>query len=121
MHKRGKVEPNPLLGLFEAEVGGKAVVVEYEADSALRDFEQVPLMEEGGIEGFIRREVLPHVPDAWVDESYTRIGYEISFTRYFYQPEPLRPLEAIRADILALEQETDGLLAEIMGMGEGSG
>ena len=68
-------------------------------------------MEPGGIEAFIRREVLPHAPDAWIDEAKTQIGYEISFTRYFYKPQPLRPLDAIRADILALEtrdQRADG-------------
>jgi type I restriction enzyme M protein len=95
-------------------VDGKPCVVEYEPDSELRDTEQVPLLEDGGVEAFIRREVLPHAPDSWVDESATRIGYEISFTRYFYKPQPLRPLEAIRADILALEKETKGLLAEII-------
>ncbi len=91
--------------------------VEYESDSELRDTEQIPLLEEGGIEAFIQREVLPHVPDAWIDESATRIGYEISFTRYFYKPKPLRSLEEIKADILALEKETEGLLDQIFGIG----
>ncbi len=72
-------------------------------------------MEEGGIEAFFRREVLPHVSDAWTDESATRIGYEISFTRYFYKPQPMRTLEEIRSDIEALEKETEGLLGEIIG------
>jgi type I restriction enzyme M protein len=67
-------------------------------------------MEPGGIEAFIRREVLPHAPDAWIDESKTAIGYEISFTRYFYKPQPLRSLEDIRADILAVEKQAEGLL-----------
>jgi type I restriction enzyme M protein len=115
VHKLGKVEPDPLRGFFDATVDGKPCVVEYEPDSELRDTEQVPLLEDGGVEAFIRREVLPHAPDAWIDESATRIGYEISFTRYFYKPQPLRPLEAIRADILAVEQETKGLLSEIIG------
>jgi type I restriction enzyme M protein len=90
-------------------------VVEYEPDSELRDTEQVPLLEPGGIEAFIRREVLPHAPDAWIDEASIKTGYEISFTRYFYKPQPLRTLEEIRADILALEKETEGLLFEIIG------
>jgi type I restriction enzyme M protein len=64
---------------------------------------------------FIRRDVLPHAPDAWIDETKTAIGYEISFTRYFYKPQPLRTVEAIRADILALEKETEGLMADIIG------
>jgi hypothetical protein len=59
--------------------------------------------------------VLPHAPDAWIDEASLKTGYEISFTRYFYKPQPLRSLEEIRADILALEKETEGLLGEIIG------
>jgi len=112
--KPGKVQPDPLHGLVEATIGGKKCVVEYEPDPDLRDTEQVPLLEEGGVEAFIRREVLPYAPDAWIDESSTKTGYEISFTRYFYQPQPLRTLEEIRADIKALEKETEGLLKEVL-------
>lgn len=115
IHKPGKVAADPLRGLFPATIDGKRCVVEYEPDSDLRDTETVPLQEPGGIEAFIRREVLPHAPDAWIDEAKTTIGYEVSFTRYFYKPQPLRPLDAIRADILALERETDGLMADIIG------
>ena len=115
VHKQGKIEANPLRGLFPLTIEGKRCVVEYEPDGDLRDTETIPLKEPGGIEAFIRREVLPHAPDAWVDEAKTAIGYEISFTRYFYKPQPLRPLEAIRADILALERETEGLMADIIG------
>ena len=64
-------------------------VVEYEPDSDLRDTEQVPLLEEGGVEAFIAREVLPYAPDAWFDPASIKIGYEISFTRHFYKPPPL--------------------------------
>jgi type I restriction enzyme M protein len=113
IYKPGKTQPDPLRGLFEAEINGKTSVVEYEPDSELRDFEQIPLLEEGGIEAFIRREVLPYTPDAWLVESDTKIGYEVSFTRHFYQPPQLRTLAQISADILALEQETEGLLNEI--------
>ena len=67
------------------------------------------------MEGFLRREVLPYAPDAWYVPGKVKTGNEISFTRHFYKPQPLRPLEEIRADILALERETEGLLAEIMG------
>lgn len=115
IHKPGKAAVDQLHGLYEATVDGKKCVVEYEPDSDLRDTEQVPLLEEGGIEAFIRREVLPYTPDAWIDESATKIGYEISFTRYFYKPQPLRTLDEIRADILALEKETEGLVDEIIG------
>lgn len=114
IHKVGKVNADPLHGFFEAVVNGKNCVVEFEPDSDLRDTEQVPLLEGGGIEAFIRREVLPFTPDAWVDEAATKIGYEISFTRHFYKPQPLRALEEIRADILALEKATEGLLGEIV-------
>ena len=110
------VEANPLRGLFSAAIKGKPkpAVVEYEPDTDLRDTEQIPLLEEGGIEAFLRREVLPYAPDAWYTPDSVKVGYEISFTRHFYKPQPLRPLEEIRADILALEQETEGLLAEII-------
>ena len=116
LHKSAKLEPDPLRGLVETIVDtGKPAVVEYEPDSELRDTEQVPLLEDGGIEAFLRREVLPHVPDAWYDPDSVKVGYEISFTRYFYKPQELRTLEEIRADILALERETEGLLGEIVG------
>jgi type I restriction enzyme M protein len=114
VHKPGKTEANPLYGRFAIELEGKPCVVEYETDSNLRDTEQVPLLEAGGIEAFFQREVLPYVPDAWIDAEKTQIGYEISFTRHFYKPTPLRTLEEIRADILALEQETEGLLEDIV-------
>jgi type I restriction enzyme M protein len=114
-YKLGKLAPDPFHGRYPATIGGKDHIVEYEPDSELRDTEQIPLQEPGGIEAFIRREVLPHAADAWVDDSKTEVGYEISFNRYFYKPQPLRPLDAIRADILALEKETEGLLARIVG------
>ncbi|KUL01427.1 MAG: Type I restriction-modification system specificity subunit, partial [Methanomicrobiales archaeon 53_19] len=69
------------------------------------------------IEAFLCREVLPHAPDAWFDESSVKIGYEISFNRYFYKPQPMRTLEEIRADILAVRKESEGLLDEIVGGG----
>ena len=75
----------------------------------------VKWLDEGRIEGFLRREVLPYASDAWYDPASVRTGYEVSFTRYFYKPQPLRSLAEIRADILALEQETEGLLGEIIG------
>ena len=115
IHKLGRMEPDPIRGLVESAVKGKRRVVEYESDTELRDTEQVPLLEEGGIEAFLRREVLPYAPDAWYDPAGVKTGYEISFTRYFYKPQPMRSLEEIRADILALEKETAGLLGEIVG------
>ena len=109
VHKPSKTKAAPLHGLYEATVDGKPAVVQYEPDSGLRDTEQVPLLEDGGIEAFIRREVLPYTPDAWIKEE-AKVGYEVSFTRHFYKPRPLRTLEEISADILAIEQEAEGLL-----------
>lgn len=86
--------------------------IEFEADSELRDTENVPLKDD--IQAYFKREVLPFVPDAWIDHSKTVKGYEINFNRYFYKPKELRTLEQIRADILALEQETDGILNKII-------
>lgn len=88
--------------------------VEYESDTDLRDTEQIPLLEKGGIKAFFEREVLPYVPDAWIDESKTTIGYEIPFTRYFYKYEPLRDTKEIVDEILKLEKETEGLLKKIL-------
>jgi type I restriction enzyme M protein len=117
MHKPGKAKADPLHGLHEAIVDGKPAIVEYEPDPDLRDTEQIPLMEDGGIEAFIRREVLPYTPDAWIKEDSARIGYEISFTRHFYKPKPLRTLEEISADILAIEKEAEGLLDGLLKVG----
>lgn len=112
---RKATAPDPLHGLYDAKIDGIHCVVEYETDTDLRDSEQVSLLEEGGIAAFIRREVLPYAPDAWIDDSSIKVGYEVSFTRYFYKPPTLRSLEAIRSDILSLEKETEGLLGEITG------
>jgi len=81
-------------------------------DTTLRDSEDVPLKED--IKEYFKREVLPHVLDAWIDESKHKVGYEINFTRYFYEYKPLRSLEEIRADILKLEEETSGAIKQIM-------
>jgi type I restriction enzyme M protein len=83
-----------------------------EPDPDLRDNENVPLKED--IHAYFRREVLPHVPDAWIDEDKTKKGYEIPFTRHFYQYTPLRPLKEIEAEIAALEEEIQGMLGEAM-------
>ena len=115
VHRRGTAA-DPIRGLYE--VGGDAGsrVVEYEPDSELRDTEQIPLQEAGGIEGFLRREVLPYAPDAWFVAKSVKIGYEISFNRYFYKPKPMRTLEEIRSDIVALERDADRLLEEIISL-----
>jgi type I restriction enzyme M protein len=117
VHPKG-TKPDPYLGRFVASFKGGSHVVSYAPDPQLRDSEQVPLLEPAGelrdgVEAFIRREVLPYAPDAWVDDSKTKIGYEISFTKHFFKPVPLRTLDEIRADIRALEAESDNLIAEI--------
>jgi type I restriction enzyme M protein len=114
IHKAG-TEPDPLGGLFKATIGGKPRVVEYVADPALHDTEQISFSEPGGIDAFVKREIWPYAPDAWVHEDGIKIGYEVSFNRYFYVPRPLRSLEAIAADIRALERETGELLSELAG------
>jgi type I restriction enzyme M protein len=114
VHKSAKVPPDTLHGLYEVTLDGKSCVVEYEPDTDLRDTEQVPLLEEGGIDAFIRREVLPYTSDAWIDERKTKSGFEISFTRHFYKPQPLRTLDKIRADILTVEEETEGVLNDLL-------
>jgi type I restriction enzyme M protein len=83
-----------------------------ELDAELRDYENVPLSEN--IEEYFKREVLPHVPDAWMDRSKAKVGYDINFTKEFYKYQPLRSLEEIRKDISELEQQTEGLLKEIL-------
>lgn len=96
-----------LIGEIEKDRNGKQI-----ADSDLRDYENVPLKEE--VEKYFEREVKPHLPDAWIDHSKTKIGYEISFTKYFYKYKPLRSLDDIRKDILALEETTINMIKEII-------
>lgn len=85
-----------------------------EPDKNLKDSEQIPMLYEGGIEGFLEKEIKPYVPDAWIDEKSASIGYELSFTKYFYKPVDLRPVEDIIEDLRTLEKESDGVLAGIM-------
>ena len=85
-----------------------------EPDVDLRDTENIPFTYEGGIDGFIEKEVHPYAPDAYVDEKKAQIGYEISFTKYFYKPVELRDMSEILADLAALDKEADGVLAGIM-------
>jgi type I restriction enzyme M protein len=81
-----------------------------EPDPGLRDSEHVPLKAD--IDEYFRREILPYAPDAWIDESKTKVGYEIPFNRHFYLYEPPRPIEEIEADMRALESEILKLLSE---------
>ena len=100
--------------------------VEYEPDSELRDTENVPLAKSktptasSVIHEYFIREVRPHVDEAWIALDKTVIGYEISFNKYFYQHKPLRSLEEVTAEILALEAETDGLLKQLVSFVSGA-
>jgi type I restriction enzyme M protein len=99
-------------GYFANEQTGQ--FVEYESDAELRDYENIPLKE--AIDGYFLREVRPHVADAWMAIEQSKIGYEISFNKYFYQHQPLRSLADVTADILALESETEGLLKKLVNL-----
>ena len=99
---------------FITEKDATAQPVEGEADVDLRDTENVPYTYDGGIEAFMQHEVLSYAPDAYVDEKKTTIGYEVSFTKYFYKPVELREMSEILASLRALEKEADGVMAEIM-------
>ena len=109
--------------VFVSEIDGDTLY-HYEPDSELRDTENVPMTYLAGVASeasakeaivaYFQKEVLPHVPDAWVDEDKTVIGCEISFNKYFYQHQPLRPLEDVVAEIRQLETETEGLLEQIL-------
>ncbi len=90
----------------------KGEFITYETESDLRDTENIPLKED--IHSYFLREVKPHVQEAWINLDATKIGYEISFNKYFYQHKPLRNIAEVTADILALEKESDGLIAEIL-------
>ena len=100
---------------FITEKDSEAQPIVGEPDPELRDTEIIPFTYKGGIDAFVKNEVLTYTPDAWVDEKKTQIGYELSFTKYFYKPVQMRSMDEIVADLKALETETEGLLKEILG------
>lgn len=100
---------------FITEKDATAQPIEGEADVELRDTEIVPFTYDGGIKAFIENEVRPYAPDAYVDEKKIQIGYEISFTKYFYKPTELRSMQSIVNDLNSLESETTGMLQDILG------
>ena len=115
-HALGKM-PKTLLGKLRkliTVVEPACQPVAGEEDPDLRDTEQVALTYPGGVEVFMQQEVLPYAPDAYIAEDKTKIGYELSFTKYFYQPTVLRSIEDITADIRQIEQDTEGLLERIL-------
>jgi len=99
-------------GYFPTKIKGEYLI--YETESDLRDTENVPLKEK--IYDYFLREVQPHVTEAWINLDATKIGYEISFNKYFYRHKPLRSIEAVSTDILKLEEESDGLIREILNL-----
>ncbi|QRQ59806.1 type I restriction-modification system subunit M [Sphingobacterium multivorum] len=103
-------EQLPLFGYYATAKAGEYTV--YETESDLRDSEQIPLDES--IISYFEREVLPHVEEAWINLDSVKIGYEISFNKYFYKHTPLRSIEEVKADLLALEEQADGLLQDIL-------
>ena len=84
-------------------------------DKSLEDWEIIPFRYEGGIDGFLKNEILPYTPDAWIDDRSVQVGYELSFTKYFYKPKALRSIAEITKDIRAIEERTNGLLDGILG------
>lgn len=100
---------------YITEKDATAKPIEGEADVELRDTEVVPFTYEGGISAFIENEVHSFAPDAYVDEKKTQIGYEISFTKYFYKPTELRAVKTIISDLESLEMQTNGMLQDILG------
>ncbi len=113
LHQLGCTEAElPHYGYFPTAKRGEYII--YETESSLRDNENIPLKEE--IYDYFLREVHPHVEEAWINLDKTKIGYEISFNKYFYQHKPLRSLEEVSSEILALEEENEGLIMEILNL-----
>lgn len=100
---------------YITETDPDAVAIEGEADTNLRDTELIPFTYEGGIEQFMKNEVYSYAPDAWIDEKKTTIGYEISFTKYFYKAPEIKSMKEIVDSLHALEAEADGMLSDIVG------
>jgi len=119
-----KIFPNKEFGYWEITVEqplrdeNGAIILDAKGklkmDNKLKDTEQIPLLYEGGIDAFLEKEIYPYSPDSYVNKNKAIIGYEISFTKYFFKPITLRPLPEIKTDIRFIENETDGLLNEIL-------
>jgi type I restriction enzyme M protein len=122
--ENSKIFPNEYFGFTKVTVerpqrneSGKVIMDKKKGqpkpDSSLRDYERIPLQTD--IDAYFEKEVLPHVPDAWMETDKNKVGYEINFTKYFYQYKPLRSLDEITQDLLRLEEESDGLMAKLIG------
>lgn len=110
-HLNCSVEELPDYGYYPS--GKKDYYITYESESNLRDSENIPLSDT--IYAYFLREVKPHVSESWIDLDKTKIGYEISFNKYFYQHKPLRTIEEVTLELLELEKLSDGLIKEIVG------
>jgi len=95
--------------------GKKTEYIQYETEADLRDTENIPLKDS--IYEYFLKEVKPHVPEAWINLDNVKIGYEISFNKYFYRHKPLRELDEVTREILQLETESEGLIHEILNLG----
>ncbi|MCB4755198.1 MAG: hypothetical protein LGB52_06385, partial [Sulfurovum sp.] len=100
-------------GLYSTDKEGE--YIEYESEGDLRDSENIPLSDD--IHSYFLGEVKPHVDEVWINLDSVKIGYEISFNKYFYKHKPLRSIEEVTADILELEKQSEGLIKEILGLG----
>ena len=109
-HLNYKEEDLPNFGYYKTDKKGEYTL--YETESDLRDYENVPLKEE--IYDYFLREVKPHVDEAWINLDSTKIGYEISFNKYFYKHKPLRNIEEVAKDILEFEKQSEGLIMDIL-------
>ena len=107
-----EVDDLPDFGYYPS--GKKGEYITYETNADLRDTESVPLKQS--IYQYFLEEVKPHISEAWINLDSVKIGYEISFNKYFYRHKPLRNLEEVAKDIIDLEQKSDGLIAQILGV-----
>jgi type I restriction enzyme M protein len=111
---------DPMFGKFAVERDGKNLIVKFEPDSELTEYEQVPLSEPEGVIGYFSREIHPYLKDAWIEQTDESIGYEISFSRHFYKPKKLRELAEIEADIEVALKQGDGLVRSLLVDGNGT-
>lgn len=109
--------PDSIYGPFQVEQGGKKRVVEYEIDTDLSDYEQVPLSYPGGIDNYFRNEISPFFSDAWIEKESMTIGYEILFNKYFAKIKESRQIETISKEYKELEKSKDATFESVLGRG----
>ena len=109
-----KCKENELENFGYYKTQKKNEYIEYEAHTDIRDSENIPLADD--IQSYYLKEVKPHVEEAWINLDSIKIGYEISFNKYFYKHKPLRSIEEVANDIIELEKQSEGLIKEILGL-----